>query len=361
MARPRRAGRKHVARLRTALLASSALVGVGIALPDEARAQCTGTTCTVASEADLRIAIAHANTIANTTINLNTAVTLTTGDLPALQGTGTTISGNGNTLNGGNSFRGLLVYSGTTRVENLTIANAVAQGGDGGGRGGGGAGLGGALFVNSGATVTVSNVALQGNRAAGGTSLPNVLLQGGGGGMGGNGAGGNGGGGGLGRGANGGAPGAPGSIGIVGGAARGGSSQDGNLGPFHKQLSHCCREWGIHKGELLDVASQNDSICAGAICPKAIQGDGSCLERAEPAAVCGHGSSGARTRGRQPYGADFRIGAPNDLSRAFRHSRQTFSRARKGPPAWWRAQEQGSRRSNPFGRSAMHRRTRDAG
>ena len=37
-------------------------------------------------------------------------------------------------------------------IQNLTISGAVANGGDGGTGGGGGAGMGGALFVNTGAT-----------------------------------------------------------------------------------------------------------------------------------------------------------------------------------------------------------------
>lgn len=91
------------------------------------------------------------------------------------------------TLSGNNQYRGLYVESGTVVINDLTIANAKAQGGNGGdgrsGRfagggsnghgaggagGGGGAGLGGALFVASGANVTVSNVNLQGNSARGG-------------------------------------------------------------------------------------------------------------------------------------------------------------------------------------------------
>jgi outer membrane autotransporter protein len=211
------------------LLAGTALAGASMAFSTGAQAQCASTTCTVASEADLRTAVAYANANANTTINLTSSVTLTTGDLPALQGTGTTVNGNGNTLNGGNIFRGLFVYSGTTRVENLTIENAVAQGGNSGNRAGGGAGLGGALFVNSGATVTVSNVALQGNRAAGGSSGGGA--SGGGGGMGGNGAVVAGGGGGLGGGANGGTSGGGnGAGGIAAGQASGGSGASGGTG-----------------------------------------------------------------------------------------------------------------------------------
>ncbi|MGB3041687.1 MAG: autotransporter domain-containing protein, partial [Xanthobacteraceae bacterium] len=119
---------------------------------------------------------------------------------------------------------------------------AVAQGGTGGDSGavggGGGAGLGGALFVNAGATATVANVSLNGNSAHGGGGGAVIgaafVAAGGGGGMGGNGGSGgsiNGGaGGGIGLGAYGGAsPGDnPGSSGIVTNAAAGGSGA--NLG-----------------------------------------------------------------------------------------------------------------------------------
>jgi hypothetical protein len=50
-------------------------------------------------------------------------------------------------LGGTNVYRGLFVYSGVSTIENLTIENAVANGGAGGGGGGGGAGLGGGPFV----------------------------------------------------------------------------------------------------------------------------------------------------------------------------------------------------------------------
>jgi CSLREA domain-containing protein len=77
-------------------------------------------------------------------------------------------------------------------ISNLTIANGLAKGGNGGGPGGGGAaGMGGAIFVNNG-SVTISGVAFSGNRAQGGNGgaggeVPYVG-GGGGGGVGGNGA-----------------------------------------------------------------------------------------------------------------------------------------------------------------------------
>src|SRR5262245_10986040 len=72
-----------------------------------------------------------------------------TADLPAIQA-GITIDGDGFTLYGTDpnnvgapSFRGLFVYSSGTDgvvIQDLTISDAVAKGGDGGSGGGGGAG-----------------------------------------------------------------------------------------------------------------------------------------------------------------------------------------------------------------------------
>jgi CSLREA domain-containing protein len=70
-------------------------------------------------------------------------------------------------------------------LQNMTLLDGLAQGGDGGG---GGAGLGGAIFVNSEADVVLRNVTFNYNGAiGGGGSLPSVNPCGGGGGMGGSG------------------------------------------------------------------------------------------------------------------------------------------------------------------------------
>lgn len=132
-----------------------------------------------------------------------------------------TIVGAGQTLDGNGIARGLFVNSGSVTVQNLTIADTVARGGDGASGGGGGAGLGGGLFIGDHGAVTLAGVHFTGNQAIGGNGAvvgpdgPN----GGGGGMGGNGAAGvgsiGGGGGGLGRGADGGAPGQAGQPGIL--------------------------------------------------------------------------------------------------------------------------------------------------
>lgn len=111
-----------------------------------------------------------------------------------------TFNGNGNTVSGGDQWRLFLVGDGGNAVNvginDLTLADGRAQGGDGGPGGGGGAGLGGALFVNASASVSVSNVRFDGNEAHGGTG--GTGSGGGGGGMGGDGGSSGGGGGGLG-------------------------------------------------------------------------------------------------------------------------------------------------------------------
>ncbi|MBN9090041.1 MAG: autotransporter domain-containing protein [Reyranella sp.] len=214
--------------LAAVLLASTCLT------PHSARA----TDFTINNQADLVAALNPTTGAQNgdrIVFNANVALTA---DLPIVQKS-VTIVGNNHTLDGGNTYRGLLVYSGTVAIGDLTIQNAKAQGGTGGtgGLGGGGAGLGGALFVASGANVTVSNVTLDNNRAVGGNGGANDgsgTSSGGGGGMGGNG--GNstlysgGGGGGLGVGADGGSTGNTGSAGIATGIASGGSGGSGANG-----------------------------------------------------------------------------------------------------------------------------------
>ena len=109
-----------------------------------------------------------------------------------------TIDGAGGSLaiDGASKYRVFFADTGTIAIQNLTIQNATAQGGNGGpGRaaGGGGPGLGAGLFVNQGtAIVSVTNVAFANVQAIGGSGgTPNSAHGcGGGGGLGGNGAGG---------------------------------------------------------------------------------------------------------------------------------------------------------------------------
>jgi hypothetical protein len=174
-------------RIVRALLSSVALAGVIAALPLAGPAY--GTDFLVGTDAQLRSAIPSAGN--SDRIIFTNSITLTA-DLPAVQ-TNVTIIGNSNTLSGNNQFRGLFIgawtpgtatqVAVTVGIQDLAIANAKAQGGAGGAAGGGGAGLGGAIFVANLANVTVSNVTLIGNAAAGGSG--GAGLSGGGGGMGG--------------------------------------------------------------------------------------------------------------------------------------------------------------------------------
>src|SRR5262249_938533 len=106
-----------------------------------------------------------------------------TSDLPAINlpsGASLTIAGvSGATggpqrapVDGPRQYRGFLGYAGALALENLTIQNAVARGGDGGtgasGGGGGGAGLGGGVFVASGGSVRLVNVDFNSDQAIGG-------------------------------------------------------------------------------------------------------------------------------------------------------------------------------------------------
>lgn len=81
------------------------------------------------------------------------------------------INGNGSTVNGSldanTGFQALFAYSGTVQVRDLTLANGLARGGRAT-LGGGGAGLGGGLFVNNFANVSLENVAFRDTRAVGG-------------------------------------------------------------------------------------------------------------------------------------------------------------------------------------------------
>ena len=109
-----------------------------------------------------------------------------TANAPAIEASGTvTIIGNGETLNGDGMVRGIFVSLGTVILQDLTIANMTARGGDGGPGGGGGAGLGGGLMLMSQASAVLDGVTFTNNSAIGGNGGAGIL--GGGGGLGGNG------------------------------------------------------------------------------------------------------------------------------------------------------------------------------
>ncbi len=65
----------------------------------------------------------------------------------------------------GNSSTGYFVGAGSLTISDVTLQNFSTHGGDGSG---GGAGMGGALFINSGATVTLNNVNFLSNNVQGG-------------------------------------------------------------------------------------------------------------------------------------------------------------------------------------------------
>jgi hypothetical protein len=143
-------------RRRAALMASAWLSAAAALLAGSAYA----TDFLVGTDAQLRSAITSAAN--GDRIIFTNSITLT-GDLPAVQ-TNVTILGNNNTLSGNNQFRRFFVgaFSGSSQVpvtvgtHDLAIANAKAVGGNGMGRGGGGAGMGGAIFVQSGGSLTLS-------------------------------------------------------------------------------------------------------------------------------------------------------------------------------------------------------------
>src|SRR5262245_65061948 len=114
----------------------------------------------VANEAQLRSAIFAANGGGDSNINVTANITLTQ-SLPMIT-SDVTVTGNGNTIDANNAGRAFFVQAGTAAISNLTINNAVAQGGAGGtannqngAGGGGGLGAGAAVFVNSGGNVSL--------------------------------------------------------------------------------------------------------------------------------------------------------------------------------------------------------------
>ena len=179
----------------------------------------------------------NAQVSATYTITLANNITLSDGDLLALDlpsNASVTIVGGNFSLDGNSNQRGLFVYSGKVTVDNLTLTNMKAVGGNGGRGAGGGAGLGGGLFVASAGVVILDNVSFSSDAAKGGNGGNGGLaggsgVLGGGGGLGGNGGGSGGpgggaGGGGVGVGADGGDGGNAnaGKAGIIPGAAAGG-------------------------------------------------------------------------------------------------------------------------------------------
>ncbi len=151
----------------------------------------------VTNEAELReaiFAVTNDASLAGSTISLSNNITLTK-TLPMIRNS-VTFEGNNYTIDADNKGRVFMVVSGTTTVNNLTVANAKAVGGAGGsassngGGGGGGLGAGAAVFVYSSATANLTNVTVNGASALGGAGGSGSLVAtgaagGGGGGLGG--------------------------------------------------------------------------------------------------------------------------------------------------------------------------------
>ncbi|SDN87866.1 Uncharacterized conserved protein, contains a C-terminal beta-barrel porin domain [Afipia sp. GAS231] len=231
-------------RMRSALLASVAMMGGCIALAPSAHAQFVVTNLNDSGSGSLRAAIAAAELAGAPagTPGATQAITFAPGltgtinlasPLPLIY-TNMSITGNsGIAIDGGGANRGFFVSglattgSGappaiTVSISNIAIQNVNAQGGAGGaGGGGGGLGAGGGLFVNQNANVTIANVSFSHAAATGGTGGAGLVGFGDGGGGGGlGGAGGSG----IaaGSGAGGGLFSAGGAGGVLGGGGGGG-------------------------------------------------------------------------------------------------------------------------------------------
>ncbi|HEY1935885.1 MAG TPA: Hint domain-containing protein [Acetobacteraceae bacterium] len=161
---------------------------------------------TATSEADLNSiladisqggGLAQANTAYNITLDPANGTLSLSGGLTMISlegGSSVTINGNGATIDGGGTLQGFIDLSGALNLQDLTLANLLAQGGDGGagyyGDGGGGAGLGGALYLAAGSSASLQDVQFVGDAATGGAGgaipVPNPsdgYVGGGGGGL----------------------------------------------------------------------------------------------------------------------------------------------------------------------------------
>jgi hypothetical protein len=133
------------------------------------------------SNGTLRAAIVYANANPGTTITFSDGIagqTITLArELPLILGDDTVIDGGGLdiTIDGHGQYRAFFVGNATSpltaTIQNLTIHRATAEGGaggEGGQGGGGGAGLGGAIFVSSGADLTIAHLDITDSAAGGG-------------------------------------------------------------------------------------------------------------------------------------------------------------------------------------------------
>jgi hypothetical protein len=131
------------------------------------------TIFTVATEADLNAAIANINASSASATGLNYSIVVTgnftlTANIAAIDlGTGNTLAiqgAGGGQIDGGDSYQGFVVNSGSVNLSNLSLTNMVAPGGADGTPGGGGA-----LYVGAGASVSTIMVSFNGDAAVGGT------------------------------------------------------------------------------------------------------------------------------------------------------------------------------------------------
>lgn len=135
---------------------------------------------------------AGAATVADITFDIGDTTISLEGPLPPLSmfGTVPSVSIDGSntgagaiTIDGGsNHHRGLTFINCDATLQNITVQNCLAQGGNGGG---GGPGAGGALLILGGTTTIAGTVTLNNNEAFGGSGFPDDGF--GGGGLGGNG------------------------------------------------------------------------------------------------------------------------------------------------------------------------------
>lgn len=223
-----------------ALLAATALAGLVLASAPAAAVDIAVVNNNDAGAGSLRQAMLTAGPGDRIVLADNLGTILLGSPLPMITSNLTIEGGVGNTIDGQSQHRIFFADSGTVVINDLTLANGLATGGNGGGvqseggGGGGGLGAGGAVFVNETANVTLRNVSLQNNSANGGNGGDSVggggLFDSGGGGGGFGGTGGRGGfeggGGGGGFAGNGGS--APNATNNFAGAEGGGLSANGN-------------------------------------------------------------------------------------------------------------------------------------
>lgn len=214
------------------------LVAVALLGGALATGQALADTFAVSTDAELRAAIQQANSQAGPHFIEFYADIVLGGPLPPVLNT-MTFKGRNFRLDGNQQFQLLSVGSADTaggprilvNVNDLTLVNGLAAGGQGADGGGGGMGAGGAIFVNARADVVLQNVSIFDSSAQGGDGAAGI--GGGGGGLGGaGGAGVGGGGGGLqgAGGAGGAAGGGGGALAAGGDAAANGGGGGGGLG-----------------------------------------------------------------------------------------------------------------------------------